>query len=480
MTAGKFCDWQRQRRFTLLSASPKHSVAFCQPIKTEGPATPATFATLMTAIRHHLPSAPQAARRRTGDLSRRQCADHERRLSCRAPARARGALPAADLGGGRQGGRRSAQRARRPGPLRRRARRKPSTSSPSSWRPRRSPSTSRPRRSRITDRRFRSPSPRPERCASGSRRQARQDWLWIRIRSRVRLVSVVRRDRRRRCRLRPLQARLERARAAMDETSDRRQRHLRRAATSWKRRTSRPVESSTSFASPRSPTAWSGSRCRSPASPAMFSTSSCRKGWRSRIGAPSPYPAPSSSTPRSTAVVTFLIHQAQEHELSRQGRQLRRLMGACVVPVCEMERVGIPLDRDRHQTQIAEWNDKLPQLRDALSAVSGGRDLETVAGLQDHLDAVLPAEERETWPTTPTGKLSTAKLILKLNRLPPRDRRAARAARSKDALVDLRRGSHRAPEPDHRPAASVVPHRLDDRRPVLVRGSEHPATAGAQ
>ena len=55
-------------------------------------------------------------------------------------------------------------------------------------------------------------------------------------------------------------------------------------------------------------------------------------------------------------------------------------------------------------------------LRDALSAVSGGRDLETVAGLQDHLDAVLPAEERETWPTTPTGKLSTAKLILKLNR----------------------------------------------------------------
>jgi DNA polymerase I len=91
-------------------------------------------------------------------------------------------------------------------------------------------------------------------------------------------------------------------------------------------------------------------------------------------------------------------------------------MGACVVPVCEMERVGIPLDRDRHQTQIAEWNDKLPRLRDALSTVSGGRDLETVAGLQDHLDAVLPGQERETWPTTPTGKLSTAKLTLKLNR----------------------------------------------------------------
>jgi DNA polymerase I len=116
------------------------------------------------------------------------------------------------------------------------------------------------------------------------------------------------------------------------------------------------------------------------------------------------------------SVVTFLIHQTQEHELTRQGRQLRRLMGACVVPVCEMERVGIPLDRDRHRTQIAEWNHKLPRLRDALSAVSDGRDLETVAGLQDHLDAVLPAQERETWPTTPTGKLSTAKLTLKLNR----------------------------------------------------------------
>jgi DNA polymerase I-like protein with 3'-5' exonuclease and polymerase domains len=116
------------------------------------------------------------------------------------------------------------------------------------------------------------------------------------------------------------------------------------------------------------------------------------------------------------AVVTLLIHQAQEHELTRQGRQVRRLMGACVVPVCEMERVGIPLDRDRHRAQIAEWNDKLPRLRDALSAASDGRDLETVSGLQDHLNAVLPAEERESWPTTPTGKLSTAKLILKLNR----------------------------------------------------------------
>ena len=116
------------------------------------------------------------------------------------------------------------------------------------------------------------------------------------------------------------------------------------------------------------------------------------------------------------AVVTFLVHQEQEHELSRQGRQLRRLMGACVVPVCAMEQVGIPLDRDRHLAQIAEWDDRLPHLRDALDAVSGGRDLETVAGLQGHLDAVLPAEEREKWPTTPGGKLSTAKLALKLNR----------------------------------------------------------------
>jgi hypothetical protein len=119
------------------------------------------------------------------------------------------------------------------------------------------------------------------------------------------------------------------------------------------------------------------------------------------------------------AVVTFLIHRAQEHELSRQGCQVRRLMGACVVPVCAMERAGIPLDRDRHQAQIAEWNIKLPRLRDALSAVSSGRDLETVAGLQDHLNAVLPSEDRETWPTTSTGKLSTAKLILKLNRYLP-------------------------------------------------------------
>jgi hypothetical protein len=53
------------------------------------------------------------------------------------------------------------------------------------------------------------------------------------------------------------------------------------------------------------------------------------------------------------SVVTYLVHQAQEHELSRQGRQVRRLMGACVVPVCAMERAGIPLDCDRHQAQIA-------------------------------------------------------------------------------------------------------------------------------
>jgi hypothetical protein len=116
------------------------------------------------------------------------------------------------------------------------------------------------------------------------------------------------------------------------------------------------------------------------------------------------------------SVVTFLIHARQEQVLSRKGGQVRRLMGACVVPVCAMERAGIPLDRDRHRAQIAEWNDRLPILRDALNAVSGGRDLETVSGLQEHLDAALPAVDRETWPTTPTGKLSTAKLVLKLNR----------------------------------------------------------------
>ena len=119
------------------------------------------------------------------------------------------------------------------------------------------------------------------------------------------------------------------------------------------------------------------------------------------------------------SVVTFLVHQAQEHELSHQGRQQRRLMGACVIPVCAMERAGLPLDRARHQSQIDEWNIKLPHLRAALTDTSRGRDLETVAGLQDHLNAVIPSEERELWPTTPGGKLKTDKLTLKLNRYIP-------------------------------------------------------------
>ena len=180
------------------------------------------------------------------------------------------------------------------------------------------------------------------------------------------------------------------------------------------------------------------------------------------------------------AVVTFLIHQAQERELSRQGRQLRRLMGACVVPVCEMERVGIPLDRDRHQTQIAEWNDKLPRLRDALSAVSGGRDLETVAGLQDHLDAVLPAEERETWPTTPTGKLSTAKLILKLNRHLPGIAELLALREVKMLASTFGEGLFERLNPITGRLHPSFRIGFDDRRPVLVRGSEHPATAGAE
>ena len=95
------------------------------------------------------------------------------------------------------------------------------------------------------------------------------------------------------------------------------------------------------------------------------------------------------------AVVTFLIHQAQERELARRARQVRRLMGACVVPVCQIERAGIPVDRDRHRAQIEEWNAKLPDLRQDLEAVSRGRDLETVAGLQEHLLEVLPAVERD-------------------------------------------------------------------------------------
>ena len=50
-------------------------------------------------------------------------------------------------------------------------------------------------------------------------------------------------------------------------------------------------------------------------------------------------------------------------------------------------------------------------------------------------------EERETWPTTPTGKLSTAKLISQAQSASARDRRAARTARSENARFDLRRGS---------------------------------------
>ena len=94
-------------------------------------------------------------------------------------------------------------------------------------------------------------------------------------------------------------------------------------------------------------------------------------------------------------------------------------MGAAIIPVCSMERAGLPLDRERHQAQINAWNIQLPQLRAALTAVSDGRDLETKAGLQDHLDAAIPTQERELWPTTPTGLLKTDKLTLKLNRYIP-------------------------------------------------------------
>jgi ribonuclease D len=140
------------------------------------------------------------------------------------------------------------------------------------------------------------------------------------------------------------------------------------------------------------------------------------------------------------AVVTFLIHQAQERELSRQGRQLRRLMGACVVPVCEMERVGIPLDRDRHQTQIAEWNDKLPQLRDALSTRYQAAAIETVAGLQDH-------RRRPAGPGTRDMADDADRQVVarqahsQAQSASARHRRAARTARSENARFDLRRGS---------------------------------------
>ena len=212
---------------------------------------------------------------------------------------------------------------------------------------------------------------------------------------------------------------MERARAFMDETAHRRQRHLRRATISWTKRTSPPL----SIVDVLRVAALTHGLVGQSVSLASVTRDILNivlpKGLAVSDWGAEPLSRAQLLYSALDSVVTYLVHQAQEHELSRQGRQVRRLMGACVVPVCEMERAGIPLDRDRHQAQIAEWNIKLPQLRDALSAVSSGRDLETVAGLQDHLNAVLPSEDRETWPTTSTGKLSTAKLILKLNRYLP-------------------------------------------------------------
>ena len=227
-------------------------------------------------------------------------------------------------------------------------------------RPRRSPSTSRPRRSHIIERRFRSPSPSPARCANDSRRRASQDWLSIRTgaasgwsRSSAGQTPALS------CSTSSSSAGTRSRRYGRSRSSPPTPPST--CVVSWTKRTSTPVAIVDVLRVAALTHGLVGQSVSLASVTRDILNIVLPKGLAVSDWGAEPLSRAQLLYSALDSVVTFLVHQAQEHELSRQGRQVRRLMGACVVPVCEMERAGIPLDRDRHQAQIAEWNIKLPQ-----------------------------------------------------------------------------------------------------------------------
>ena len=117
------------------------------------------------------------------------------------------------------------------------------------------------------------------------------------------------------------------------------------------------------------------------------------------------------------AVLCRLLWNTQQNELFDDiDKQCQQVVDAVTPAIARMELNGMPIDVDVHRAQIARWQTELAAAEHALRNASPLRDLLKPAELQAHLKDVLDADALAAWPRTDTGKLTTRRWQLQLNR----------------------------------------------------------------
>jgi DNA polymerase I-like protein with 3'-5' exonuclease and polymerase domains len=116
----------------------------------------------------------------------------------------------------------------------------------------------------------------------------------------------------------------------------------------------------------------------------------------------------------SDAIITWKLWQRAQPEIIRTGRwEAYQLQRRAVPAVAAMELTGLAFDREEHARQNRLWNKELGQARQAFADLTKQAPPTKSSEVIAWLARILSTQERERWPKTPTGQLSTKEEHLK-------------------------------------------------------------------
>jgi DNA polymerase I-like protein with 3'-5' exonuclease and polymerase domains len=113
------------------------------------------------------------------------------------------------------------------------------------------------------------------------------------------------------------------------------------------------------------------------------------------------------------AIAAFWMWLRLREDLEQKGRMPAYRLQRDVTPVVvRMMQHGILLDREAHASQATKWSVALSEARQAFTEATSLPPPAKPADIRAYLKRVLPETDLQTWPTTPTGQLSTRKAYL--------------------------------------------------------------------
>jgi DNA polymerase I-like protein with 3'-5' exonuclease and polymerase domains len=113
------------------------------------------------------------------------------------------------------------------------------------------------------------------------------------------------------------------------------------------------------------------------------------------------------------AIAAFWMWLRLREDLEQKGRIPAYRLQRDVTPVVvRMMQHGIKLDREAHASQVTKWSVALSDSRHAFTDATSLPPPAKPADIRAYLTRVLSEADVQTWPTTPTGQLSTRKAYL--------------------------------------------------------------------